>query len=352
MSIMNDYDILIREGKIIDGTGNPSYKADIEIKKGKIVKIGFNLSHNAIREINAKNLVIAPGFIDIHSHSDFAVMYDNRLESTLRQGITTAVIGNCGDSLAPINSEKVEEFKKLAEIFSPPDSTLNITWLTFEEYLVELEKTRCTTNLVPLVGFGTIRIAGGPGFENRDPSLNELEQMEQYVSEAMNAGAFGMSTGLIYSPQVYAKTSEIIALAKIVASHGGLYFSHIRGEGRTVVDAVKEFIEIVEKSGCRGGQIAHHKIAEPSRWGDSKKTLALIHDANTRGIDITCDQYPFNRGMTSLITLLPPWVHIGGMEKILERLESFEDRKRIKEDITKGIEGWENWIEDVGFENI
>lgn len=349
---MNEYDILIKAGNIIDGTGNPSYKADIGIKRGRIAKIGFNLDHDAIKEIDAKDQVSVPGFIDIHSHSDFALPYDNRLESTLRQGITTAVIGNCGDSLAPINGEKVEEFKKLVEIFSPPDSILNITWLTFEDYLVELEKTRCSTNLIPLVGFGTIRIAGGPGFESREPSANELSQMKLYVNDAMRAGAFGMSTGLIYSPQVYAKTSEIIALAKIVASYGGLYFSHIRGEGRTVVDAVKEFIEIVEKSGCRGGQIAHHKVAAPSHWGNSKKTLGLINDANTRGMDITCDQYPYDRGMTSLITLLPPWIHIGGMEKILERLQSSEDRARIREDITEGIEGWENWIKEVGFENI
>jgi len=172
------------------------------------------------------------------------------------------------------------------------------------------------------------------------------------VADAMEAGAFGMSTGLIYTPQVYSKTAEIIELAKVVAEYDGLYVSHIRGEGNTVIGAIKEVIEIVEKSGCVGGQISHHKIASKELWGASEETMRMMEEANERGISITCDQYPYNRGMTNLITLLPPWSHVGGVEKLIERLKDSEMRERIKEDIIAGIEGWENLIGDSGFDMI
>ena len=347
-----NYDLTIKNGTIIDGTGNPSYHADIGIKNGRITKIGGLSKIISDKEINADDFIVVPGFIDPHSHSDFAIPFDPHLESTIRQGITTAVIGNCGDSLAPINKEKLELFEKMANIFSPPGETMKITWETFDEYLSVIEKEGCSTNIVPIVGFGTVRIAGGPGFENRPPSPEELERMKLLVDEAMQSGAFGMSTGLIYTPQIYAKTEEIIELAKVVAKYGGFYFSHIRGEGVTVVQAVKELIEIVEKSGCIGGQVAHHKVSGRLNWGKSKETLHLMEEANRRGLNITCDQYPYNRGMTSLITVLPPWVHIGGIEKILERLQDPEAKKRIKHDITEGIEGWENWIKDLGSDRI
>ncbi|MFX0052670.1 MAG: amidohydrolase family protein, partial [Candidatus Hermodarchaeota archaeon] len=348
---MSEFDFIIKNGTIIDGTGNPGYRADVGIRNNKIGKIG-QLKESAQKEIDASKCIIAPGFIDIHSHSDFAIPFDTRLESTIRQGITTIVTGNCGDSLAPINPDKIDVLTKLFSMFTPPGETLNITWESFKEYLEELERGGCSTNIVPLVGFGTVRIAGGPGFEERSPNEEEFDQMNELTEEAMRAGAFGMSTGLIYSPQVYAKTDEIIQLMKIVTKYGGLYFSHIRNEGSMVVQAVEEFIEIVEKSGCSGGQIAHHKASGPTNWGKSIQTLKLISEANERGLNITCDQYPYNRGMTSLITVLPPWVHIGGVESILERLQNSTDRERIKKDIHEGIEGWENWFKGLGTDKI
>ena len=347
------FDIVIKNGKIIDGTGNPWYRADIGIKGGRISKIGRLEGADVTEEIDAVGLVVCPGFIDAHSHSDVAIFFDNRLQSTIRQGITTSVVGNCGDSLAPVTSGGMEAFLKHFAIFAPPGVEIgSIPWNAFGEYLDHMEKRGCVANSVHLVGFGTIRIAGGPGFEDRPPTPEELECMKSLVAEAMEAGAFGMSTGLIYTPQVYAKTEEIVELAKVVARYGGLFCSHIRGEGATVVNAVKEVIEIVEKSGCIGGQVSHHKIAGKPYWGASKETLRLLEEANARGVNVTCDQYPYNRGMTSLITVLPPWVHLGGYEKLLERLENPEDRARIKKEITEGIEGWENWIKDGGFESI
>jgi N-acyl-D-amino-acid deacylase len=344
--------LLLKNGIILDGTDSPSFKADIVISEGKIQDIGQELDIDSSQIIDAKDLIICPGFIDIHSHSDYSLFFDNRLESMICQGVTTSVVGNCGSSLAPITDEQLGYFEQGIEKLSPPGVKMEITWRTFAEYLTEIEKLQISINIIPLVGFGNIRIVGGPGNENREPTKVELVNMKSYVKEAMKAGAFGMSTGLIYPPDIYAKTSEIIEIAKTVAKFNGLYFSHIRGESETVVSAVKELIEIVEKSSCRGGQIAHHKIAGEKMWGKSKQTLKLIEQANEKGLDITCDQYPYNRGMTSLVTVLPPWVHEGGTDAILERLENSEVRNKIKQDIQRGIEGWENMLEVAGMKGI
>jgi len=348
-----DADIVIKNGKIIDGTGNPWFRGDLGIKNGKISKIGHLGKGHDAKVIDAQNLIVCPGFIDIHSHSDIAIFFDNALQSTIRQGITTSLLGNCGDNLAPVPADKMAEYLKHFAIFAPPGSKIEtLPWNTFAQYLEFMEEKGCVANSAHLVGFGTVRFVGGPGFEDRPPTAEELVGMKSFVAEAMEAGAFGMSTGLIYTPQVYADTMEIIELARVVAEYGGIYTSHIRGEGATVVKAVKEVIEIVEKSGCIGGHIAHHKVAGKANWGASKKTLQLMEEANASGLNVTCDQYPYNRGMTTLMTLLPPWVHLGGLQKLLERLKNPQDRARIKKDVTEGIEGWENLISSAGFESI
>lgn len=347
------FDVIIKNGKIIDGTGNPYYRDDIGIRSGRIVEIGFLKNEQAEEIIDAAGLTVCPGFIDMHSHSDAAIYFDNTLPSTIHQGITTSLLGNCGDNLAPLAPETRHEYLKLYGVFAPPDLSFDaVPWNTFGEYLDFMETHACASNAAHLVGFGTVRVAGGPVFEDRAPTANETMCMQSFVREAMQAGAFGMSTGLIYAPQAYAQTAEIISLAKVVAEYKGLYCSHIRGEGATVVDAVKEVIEITEKSGCRGGHIAHHKVAGNAYWGKSRDTLKLMEDANARSLSITCDQYPYNRGMTSLITLLPPWVHAGGLESLIARLKDPDCRIRITEDVKQGIPGWENWIKDAGFEAI
>ncbi len=345
------FDILIKNAKVIDGSENPWMPREIGIKEGKIIKILPKLkSETADKVINAGGLITCPGFINMHSHSDMLLPFYNRMDTAIRQGITTEVVGMCGESLAPIPSEKVDVFKKL---FAPPmGGELKITWDTFKSYLNEVSKMHVPCNLAFCVGFSTIRVAGGPGFENRSPTEKEMQTMKSLVAEAMEAGAFGMSTGLIYSPQVFAKTEEIIELAKVVAQYNGLYFSHIRGEGNTLIEAVKEFIEIVEKSGVAGGQIAHHKVADKRLWGMSKETLRLIEEANERGLSITYDQYPYNRGQSGLVSTLPPWTREGGPDKILERLKDPEIREKIKTDIFADQNKWESWIKAVGFEHV
>jgi N-acyl-D-amino-acid deacylase len=346
------FDIVIRNGIVIDGTGNPEYQGDIALKDGKIEKIRPKIHEDANRKIDAIGMVICPGFIDMHSHTDFILPLFNKAESFIRQGITTNVIGMCGNSFAPIHPDHVDEFRKFYARMIPLYEDYQFTWNTFDEYLAKLEKDKCAINIIPVVGFENIRIAGGSGYENRPPIPGEIEKMKEYVTEALEAGAFGMSTGLIYAPQVYAKTEEIIEVSKVLAQYGGLYFSHIRDEGENVIEAIKEVIEIVEKSGCRGGHIAHHKISGKTSWGKSKDTLKLIEETNNRGISITYDQYPYNRGLTSLSAILPPWVHEGGPDKFLERIKETVNQQKIKEDTEKGFNGWENLIKRNGFESV
>ncbi|MFX1495362.1 MAG: amidohydrolase family protein [Promethearchaeota archaeon] len=346
------FDLIIKNGRIIDGTGNPWYRGEIGIKDGKIKEIRPKISNEGSKEIDARGMMICPGFIDMHSHTDYILPIYNRAESFIRQGITTNVIGMCGNSFAPIHPDHIEDFRKFYARIIPLYEDYQFTWHTFKEYLAKLEKDKCALNLASVVGFENIRIAGGPGYENRPPTSDETEKMKEYVIEAMEAGAFGMSTGLIYAPQVYAKTEEIIDVAKVVAQYGGLYFSHIRDEGKNVIDAIKECIEIVEKSECRGGHIAHHKISGKISWGKSEETLKLIREANNRGISITYDQYPYNRGWTTLSAILPPWVHEGGPDKLLERIKEKTNQERIKKETTNQIEGWENFIKRNGFECV
>ncbi len=344
--------ILIENGTVVDGSGSQPFQADVGIREGRIVSIGKTDSNDAIEVIDALGLTVCPGFIDMHSHSDASLPFDNRHESMIRQGVTTSVVGNCGFSLAPVNEDRIDMLMKELELFSPPGQEIDITWRSFEEYLKVVTSNQMSSNIVPLVGFGTVRIAGGPAYENRKPTQTEIDEMKKYVAEAMESGAFGMSTGLIYAPQVYANTMEVVELTKSVADYNGLYFSHIRGEGATVVQAVQELISIVDQSGCRGGQVGHHKVAGHLHWGKSIETLKLIDDANKCGLNIACDQYPYVRGMTSLDTVLPPWAHEGGFEKVLARLKNPEDIERIRHDIENGLEGWENMIDEAGWDGI
>ncbi|MHA1199769.1 MAG: N-acyl-D-amino-acid deacylase family protein [Candidatus Heimdallarchaeaceae archaeon] len=347
------FDIIIKNGTIVDGTGNLGFKSDIAIKDGKIAKLQYRIKDAADMVIDATGLHVCPGFIDMHSHSDAGIPYDNRLQSIVTQGITTSAVGQCGYSLAPVSEKGFEVFKRDFDMGAPPGvEPPEITWRTFKEYLELVEKQQISSNIVPIVGFGQIRIAGGPSYENREPTEEELQEMKELTKEAMEAGAFGISTGLIYSPQVYSKTNEIIELTKIVAEYNGLYFSHIRNEGSGLLNAVQELIDIVEKSGARGGQIAHFKCSGKGNWGTSKESLKLVEEANSRGLDITVDQYPYNRSATSMSALLPPWALEGGIDETLKRLSSEEIRQQIKTDMLSEIEGYDEWYRETGPDKI
>jgi N-acyl-D-amino-acid deacylase len=345
-------DILIKNGRIIDGTGSPWLPGELGIKDGKITNIRAKLDESAELVIDAAGNIICPGFIDMHSHSDTYLPLSGEMESYIRQGITTCVTGMCGSSLAPIPKGREREAKEHFTETFPLFDRVTVTWNTYAEYLQQMAKIPCFLNTLYFVGLDMLLFAGQPGSENRPPTAEELNQMKAYLEEAMNAGAFGLSTGLLYPPQAYVKTKDLIELAQVVARYNGYYFSHIRDEGAHLVEAVKECIEIIEKSGCVGGQIAHHKVDGKAYWGASEITLQLIAEANDRGVSVTCDQYPYNRSMTTLSTLLPPWAHEGGHERLLERLQDPNTLNRIRTEIKVNQGKWENIIQLNGYDRI
>ena len=344
------YDLLIKNGKVVDGAGNPWYWGDIAVTGERIVAIGKLGEAKAERIIDAKAHVVVPGFVDAHSHSDFNTLVYREMESTVMQGITTVVAGQCGSTAAPVNPGRQEAFQKDVNASLPKGVSLKVTWSTFDEYLSEEEKAGLGANVAHMVGHGTIREAGmGP--EARAPTAKELRNMKELTAEAMKAGAYGISSGLIYPPGIFAKTRELIEVSKVAAEYGGIYDTHIRGEGRALLKSVKEAIKIGEKANIPV-QISHHKAANKAVWGKSRTTLKLIEKARAKGIDVTVDQYPYRAGATSLVTLLPPWAHDGGMDKLLERLADQKQRERMRKDLKDGIPGWENFAGELGWENV
>lgn len=343
-------DLLIKQGKVIDGTGNPWFRADVGVLDGKIHSVGKLGKMNAKKIIDASGNFVTPGFVDAHSHSDFNTLVYRDMENTIHQGITTVVAGQCGSSPAPLSDIIREEAQKESEANLPEGVELELTWSSFDEYLREEEKEALGANVGHLVGHGAIR-AAAMGYDARAPSRDELDAMCNYAEEAMISGAYGLSTGLIYPPGIYADTKEIIELAKVVAKYGGVYDSHIRGEGKTLMKALEEALEVGYKADIPV-QISHHKIASKSLWGSSVQTLEMFEEAREKGLDVTVDQYPYKAGSTSLITLLPPWVHDGGREKALERLRDPKLRARMHKEIQEGIEGWENFAGELGWEKV
>lgn len=322
-----EYDIIIENGRVIDGTGNPWIRADVGIVGDTIETVG-RIKNGAKRRIDATGLVVSPGFIDIHSHSGISVLVDPFVQSKIRQGVTTEVVGNCGESPAPMN-EKVRAYReKYARNRVPEDFEFN--WETMKDYLDLVEEKGASFNLVSLVGHGTIR-QNVMGHDDREPEEEELEEMRLMVSEAMEQGAWGMSTGLIYPPSVYATTDELIELAKVVAKNNGIYASHIRGEGEELIEAIREAIRIGRESGAPV-EIAHFKASGKPFWGKTKQALKVVEGARDRGIDVTYDQYPYIASSTNLTALLPHWAHEGGPEKMIQRIEDKEARERMKEE--------------------
>ena len=344
------FDVIIRNGKILDGSGNPWYAADIAIRDGKIAKIGALQDEKAAQYIDASGRVVSPGFMDIHTHSDARVFASEQETGKIRQGVTTEVIGNCGISAAPVADENLDLQKRYAGPFFGR-YPISWKWRSLADYLREIEQHQIIGNIAPLVGHGTVRVAV-MGFDDRRPTSDELEKMRQLVAEAMEAGAFGLSSGLIYPPGLYSNAAEMVELCRVVAAGAGIYTTHMRNESDKVVDSVKEAIEVAKQAGLPL-QISHHKVAGKENWGLSEKTLALMEEARGRGLDVTFDVYPYTAGNTFLSALLPPWANEGGVERMLERLKNQELRAKIKQHIREGLPGWDNFIAlSGGYHNI
>ena len=341
------YDILIRNGRIVDGTGNPWFRADVGIAKGRIVKIGKILPEEAEEFIDAANLMVCPGFIDAHAHSGIYLIVNPRGESMIRQGVTTQVCGNCGSSLAPITDVNREYMTTRRGSLT---DEVSWDWASYSEYLEKIEGQGTSINFVSFVGNGTVRTAV-MSLELRKPTQQELSEMKKLVDEAMKAGAFGLSTGLYYSPSGFADTDEVVELSKVVAEYGGIYHSHIRGESAMVLDSVKEAIEIGNRAGVPV-EIAHHKAYGKDYWHLIDDTLQAMEEARDKGVDVTCNVYPYLFGQTGLSAMVPYWAHAGGREELIKRLNDIPTRERIKKDMREGVPGWESHVKATGWDTI
>jgi N-acyl-D-amino-acid deacylase len=321
-----DYDIIIKNGRVIDGTGNPWMKSDVGVLDGKISSVCELDTSHAEHVINASGLIVTPGFIDIHTHSDLTLLINPKAESKVRQGVTTEVLGNCGTSPAPTSETTLELLKKT---WGSEADEVDWDWKTFGDYLTRIDDQGIALNVIGLVGHGTVRIAV-MGVDNRAPSGEELAEMKELVYRSMVQGAFGMSSGLVYLPGSFATTDELVELCTVVADFGGLYTSHIRGERETIVDALKEAIEIAERSGVRL-QVSHN-CPKYGAHGKFEEMSQLYADARKRGVDLTIDNDAHTDFNPQLIQVLPQWAQAGGDKAAAERLRDSELRNRIKQE--------------------
>jgi len=329
-------DLVLRSGRIVDGTGNPWFLGDIGIKGDRIVAIGQVLQRGRV-EINVDGAVIAPGFIDIHSHSDTLLLEDGAANSKLRQGVTTEVLGE-GDSVAPSLGKLPS--KKLTS------RGQSWQWSTLGEYFGTIDHAGTAVNVASYVGSGTIwRCVMGDSFDR--PTDQQRQQMRELVRNAMSDGAMGLSSMLAMPPGSLMTTDDLVDLCAEVAKAGGIYSTHIRNEGTAVFDAIKEAIAIGEQAKVPV-DIIHLKIADQKYWSRMPEIIALIEAARARGLNVQANVYPYTRGNNDLASIVPPWAHEGGVAKLRERLKDPQARERIKRDIRDGLTGWYNHYTAVG----
>lgn len=334
------FDVIIKNGHILDGAGGPWYAADIGIRGDRIAAIGKLDGAKAGTVIDATGRIVAPGFIDMLGQSEYPLLIDNRSLSKLSQGITTEITGE-GGSIAPQNAKTLESLRPMVEQFH-----LNVDWTTLDGYFARLERSGTPINIGTYVGAAQVRQAV-IGDVDRAPTPAELDQMKALVAQAMQQGAMGISTALIYPPGSYAKTDELIALAKVAAEYGGMYATHMRSEGATEMAALDEAIHIGRAAGLPV-EVFHLKVSGKSRWGTMPQIVAKIQAARDSGLDIRASQYPYLAGGTALASALPPWVADGGTDKLLERLRDPKIRARIRKEMAADHSDWENLYYDCG----
>ena len=328
------FDVLIRGGRVVDGSGAPATAGDVGIRDGRIAAVGGGLTDAASKTIDATGLTVCPGFIDIKTHSDFTLPINPKAESKVRQGVTTEIIGHCGFSVAPALPGKVA---LLRDYLSPSAPWLPFREMGFPEYLDTFPAT--SVNAGMLVGHNTLRLMV-MGMEARPPTQDELQRMTALLEQALDAGALGLSSGLFTSPGAYAEPAEMIALCKVVKRHNGAYFTHLRDESNMVLEALDEAIQIAEVCGIHV-EIVHFKCSGLDNWGKTARALEMIKAARERGLDVDCDFYPYTAGSNPLKNILPRWVQAGGVDAMIERLALPQTRERIRADIAR--DGLNNW---------
>lgn len=328
------FDLLIRGGKLVDGTGNPWFLADLGVRDGKIAAIGPLANHATNRTLDARGLIVSPGFIDIHSHSDALLLEDGAAHSKIRQGVTTEILGE-GDSAGPNQGPRAAEAGQSL-----------VRWPTLGAYFQALESSGSAVNVGSYVGLNNIwQSVMGQAFDR--PTAEQRQAMQKLVAEAMEDGALGLSSQLMMPPGSLATRDEVVELARVAGRYGGIYSTHIRNEGTGVFDSVREAIEIGERAGLPV-DVIHLKIADQKHWGRMREVVALIDAARRRGVNVQANVYPYTRGNNNLSSIIPPWAHEGGTQAMLKRIQDPAQRPRIKHDITHGVEGWYNHYTAVG----
>ena len=328
------FDVLIKNGRIVDGSGSPGYNADIAIKDRRIARIGNLANATATKTIDASGMVVAPGFIDMLGQSETYLLIDPRGMSKVMMGVTTEITGE-GESIAPINDRQIKEQEDFLKRFN-----LTIDWRTLDEYFKRLEKQGTGLNLGTFVGATQVR-EYVIGYDNHPPTAAELKTMKDLVAAAMRDGALGLSTSLQYIPARFAKTDEIVELAKVASQYGGIYATHQRSEANALDESLNEVFEIARRAKIPA-EIWHLKTAYKKNWGRMPEILNKIKDARAQGLDITADIYPYIAGSTALSACLPPWAQEGGTQQMLSRLRDPESRKRLKSEISVDQKDWEN----------
>lgn len=341
------FDLLIQNGWLLDGTGQPAYRADIAITGDRITATGA-LTGPARQTINARGLTITPGFIDSHSHADLILplaptRQAELLRGKLAQGITTLIIGNCGLGCAPLgNDEAVLMLRALNAWMTPEPSAWQ--WRTVGEYLARLGDNGLTLNIATLAPHGPVRISA-MGLVKGAPARAQMKKMRALLEQALDDGALGLSTGLIYPPGMYANTAELIELARVVHAHDGIYTSHIRGSSETLLPAVNELLEVARASGVRVHH-SHNEAVGRAHWAKIERVLRIEEEAARAGVRISFDMFPYTAAATMMIAIYPPWALAGGVEQLIERLQDRPTRARIERDIKRKRPTWPPWVDD------
>ncbi len=344
------WDVVFQGARIVDGTGNPWYRGDVAVQDGIIADMGDLPPDCAKERVDVQDRVLCPGFVDLHTHSDFVIFRDPVMVSKLCQGVTTQAVGQCGQSAAPLDSRYVGLLKSyLGFILAGTDIPWD--WTTFQDWFRTVEKLPLAGNVAAFVGHGTIR-AATLGFENRPPSREEMDHMKALLREGMDSGCFGMTTGLIYPPGVYSSAEELIELAQVLKETGGLYFSHMRNESAFLLDSVRDTINIGRQAGIPV-QISHHKALGRDNWGLVTESLRMVDEARTQGVDVTIDQYPYTSCSTSVRACLPPWAQEGGIGETCARLKDPDTRQRVLREMEDSMDtgkpcSWESMLRNGG----